>query len=223
MRRKYIFLLFGSFGLVVLMSLGVWQLQRLSWKAEILHAMSTRLISHPQALPRSPDREVHRYWPVGVDGMFLSGEIHVLVSVKRKGAGYRVIAPFETVDGRIILIDRGFVPVTEKDKERVRVASQVWGNLHWPDEIDGFTPEPDLVGNIWFARDVERMSAYLRTEPVLLIARSVTDEQVTPLPIDASGIPNNHLQYAITWFSLAFIWVAMSLYFLLRDDHASEV
>jgi surfeit locus 1 family protein len=62
----------------------------------------------------------------------------------------------------------------------------VTGNLHWPEEVDGFTPEPDLARNIWYARDVDALAAHLGTEPVLIVARdlSVSDDPVTPLPVD---------------------------------------
>lgn len=82
--------------------------------------------------------------------------------------------------------------------------------------MDSFTPEPDKSNNIWFARDVPKMAAALGTEPVLLIAKSKTDPNVVPLPVDTEGIPNDHLQYAITWFSLALIWAAMTGFFLWR-------
>ena len=57
----------------------------------------------------------------------------------------------------------------------------------------------------------------LDTEPLLLIASSQTDPGVTPLPVDSTGIPNDHLEYAITWFSLAAVWVAMTGAFLWRS------
>jgi surfeit locus 1 family protein len=62
------------------------------------------------------------------------------------------------------------------------------------------------------------MSAALDTKPVLVVARAMSFEDggVTPLPVDTARIPNDHLQYAITWFSLAAIWTAMSLYFVRR-------
>jgi surfeit locus 1 family protein len=97
-------------------------------------------------------------------------------------------------------------------------AVTVRGNLHWPDEVDGFTPEADPVRNIWYARDVAALAAHLDTEPVLVIARSlsVPDGSIEPLPVDTSGIPNDHLNYAITWFSLAALWLGMTLYLLWR-------
>ena len=92
----------------------------------------------------------------------------------------------------------------------------VTGNLQWPRETDSYTPAPDIRGNTWFARDVPAMAAELGTQPILIVARSQTDPAVTPMPVDTVGIPNDHLNYAITWFSLALIWAAMTAYFLWR-------
>ena len=62
------------------------------------------------------------------------------------------------------------------------------------------------------------MAAALGTEPVLVVAREISGfaTDTTPLPIDTSGIPNDHLQYAITWFALALIWAGMTVTLVLR-------
>ncbi|WP_170604711.1 SURF1 family protein [Ruegeria arenilitoris] len=221
MRRILFPLIFGVAGLAILVSLGIWQLQRLAWKESILADIESRIAAQPVALPEAVSQDEDKYLPVTISGEMETGEIHVLVSVKQVGAGYRIIQPF-SVDDRRILVDRGFVPTTAKSDARQTGAMQVTGNLHWPDEIDGFTPEPDVDGNIWFARDVPNLSAVLKTEPVLLVARSNTDPDVTPLPVDTAGIPNDHLQYAITWFGLALVWAAMTGYFLWRSRASSE-
>ncbi len=221
MRRTLFLLIFGVAGLGVLLSLGVWQVQRLEWKQGVLAEIETRISADPVGLPPQVSKVADKYLPVTVSGEMEPGEIHVLVSVKQVGAGYRIIQPFST-EGRTILVDRGFIPTTAKDAERLTGPMQITGNLHWPDEIDSYTPEPDIDANIWFARDVPNLAAALGTEPVLLIARSETDPGVTPLPVDTAGIPNDHLQYAITWFGLAFVWAAMTGYFLLRSRAPSE-
>lgn len=144
--------------------------------------------------------------------------LRVLVSQKTVGAGYRLISPF-MVDGRKILVDRGFITVNDPLPEPsvLQVQTIVTGNLHWPQETDGYTPGPDIEKNIWFARDVPLMAATLNTDPILIVLRDTTaaKDGVSPLPVDTSRIPNDHLQYAITWFLLAFIWTAMTAYFLL--------
>jgi surfeit locus 1 family protein len=122
--------------------------------------------------------------PVAAEGEIGTDHVRVLVSQKGQGARYRVISPFET-GGRSILLDRGTMP-TEGVPPLHEGPVAVTGNLHWPEEVDGFTPAPDLARNIWYARDVDALAAHLGTEPVLLIARalSVSDAPVTPLPVD---------------------------------------
>lgn len=221
MRRILFPLILGFAGLAILLSLGIWQMQRLAWKEGILAEIEARISAEPVDLPISASVERDKYLPVTVTGEMEPGEIHVLVSVKQVGAGYRIIQSFST-DEQTILVDRGFVSTTAKDVDRQNGPMQVTGNLHWPDEVDGYTPEPDIDANIWFARDVPTLAASLGADPVLLIARSETDPGITPLPVSATGIPNDHLQYAITWFGLALVWAAMTGYFLWRSRAPSE-
>ncbi|MCI5096989.1 MAG: SURF1 family protein [Rhodobacteraceae bacterium] len=213
---RILFLIFGLAGLGILLFLGTWQLQRLTWKEGVLAQIESRVGATPVALPAMPDPKADRYLPVAISGEMLEGEVHVLVSVKQVGPGYRVISSMEVGD-RYVLVDRGFISLEAKDTPRATGPMEVVGNLHWPDEIDGFTPEADVDANIWFAREVDQLAALLGTEPVLVIARSKTDPGITPLPVSTTGIPNDHLQYAITWFSLAVVWAAMIVYFLRRS------
>lgn len=216
MNRLLFLLTFGLTGAAILIALGVWQLQRLEWKMGVLAEIESRIGAAAVPLPATPEPETDRYLAVEVTGTILPGELHVLVSQKRIGAGYRIIAPFRTEAGRRILIDRGFARTEAKDAVRALGPQTISGNLHWPREIDSYTPDPDRQTNTWFARDVAAMATALDTETVLLISRSQTDPGLTPLPVDTAQIPNDHLQYAITWFSLALIWVAMTAYFLWR-------
>jgi surfeit locus 1 family protein len=209
-------LLFGLIGAAILVGLGVWQLQRLAWKQAILAGIEARLDAPPVALPGSPDPQRDRYLPVTVSGRFTGEDIDVLASRREIGAGFRVIAAFETGDGRRILIDRGFVTDENRDLPRAAGAATVTGTLHWPEEVDRFTPPPDPAARMWFARDVPAMAAALATEPVLVVARSPTGDGIEPMPVDTAGIPNDHLNYAITWFSLAVVWLGMTLLLLWR-------
>ncbi len=215
MRRVLFFVLIGLLGTGILCALGVWQVQRLTWKQQVLDEINGQIMSEPVALPDAPTPEEHKYLPVIMTGTIEEGEVLVYVSVKQIGPGYRIIAPFRVGDRRI-LIDRGFVPASLRDAERVTGEIEVRGNLHWPDEVDKFTPEPELAYDMWFARDVPSISAALETEPVMLIAATRTDTNILPMPVDTAGIPNNHLQYAITWFLLAAVWMVMTLYFIRR-------
>lgn len=212
-------LLFGLIGAGILVGLGIWQLQRLDWKESVLAQIESRIAADPEPLPQVVDPEAKRYQPVQLSGEFLPGALRVLVSQKQVGAGYRLISPFRTDEGRVVLLDRGFIPVAQKDLTPGTGPAEVRGNLHWPDDRNSSTPENDEAGNTWFARDIGPMSEALQTEPLLVVARSVTpaDPAITPLPVSITGIPNDHLQYALTWFSLAGVWLVMTAHFLWRQ------
>jgi surfeit locus 1 family protein len=215
-RRAIFILIIGLTGIAVLLSLGTWQVQRLAWKEGILAEIDAKIAGAPIALPLAPSADAHKYQPVEVSGRFLETRVRVLVSQKLIGAGYRIIQPFQTED-RVILVDRGFVKIDQTEDLRNDPAT-VMGNLHWPDEVDEYTPDPDVTRDIWFAREVSVLSEALNADPILIIAREIipSSEKVSPIPISSSGIPNDHLQYAITWFLLATVWAGMSGLFLFR-------
>lgn len=223
MRSTLFLLIVGLGGAAVLVALGIWQLQRLDWKQGILSQIESRIAAEPVAVPTNPLSDEDRYLPVYASGQLLPGALHVLISQKQMGAAYRLIAPFALDDGRKVMVDLGFIPVEKKDDVQPQGQLTLTGNLSWPSETDSFTPVPDTQRNIWFARDVGQMAQALNTEPVLIVARQVTPalSEVTPLPVDTAGIPNDHLNYAITWFSLAFVWLGMCLIFLRRQRGAN--
>ncbi|WP_224815558.1 SURF1 family protein [Hasllibacter sp. MH4015] len=210
--------LFGIIGAAILVSLGVWQLQRLAWKETVLAEIEARIDATPVGLPAAPDREADRYLPVTVTGQFLEDPARVLVSVQGSGPGFRLISPFGTEGGRRVLVDRGFLHESIETVPLPEGEVTVIGNLHWPDEVDGFTPAPDIARNMWFARDVDTLAAHFDTEPVFIVARemSVSDAPVTPLPVTSEGIPNNHLGYAVQWFGLAIVWLGMTAFLAWR-------
>ena len=210
---------FGVLGTAILLSLGIWQLQRLAWKQEVLRAIESKILAPAVKIPQTVLPDAHSLLPVRAEGRYKGDTVRVLVSQKIYGAGYRLITAFELVDGRTIMLDRGFTSVRSEIPSTPQGRGQVIGNLQWPQEIDSFTPENDLAANIWFARDVARLADHLKAEPVLLVLRdsSFETEAATPLPKMTANIPNDHMNYAITWFSLALIWLGMSGYFLYRS------
>lgn len=224
MSRIFLPLVTGLIGTAILVGLGTWQMQRLEWKRGVLTEIDARIGGDPAPLPAIGDPETDRYQPVRLVGTVEPDELYVLVSRKQVGAGYRVISPFVTEDGRRILLDRGFIPVNARDTDRNGGEKTIIGNLHWPDDRTSATPENDVTGNTWFARDIAPMADVLNTEPLLVIARNTSpaDPRVTPLPVDTSGIPNDHLQYAITWFSLAVVWLIGTIALVWRLRQTKE-
>jgi surfeit locus 1 family protein len=240
MKRLVFFLVVGLGGVAILISLGVWQMQRLAWKQAILERIERTIMDEPIEFAEFHRRatETHGahghmvpsgvflYMPVKMVGTVGSEFIRVLVSKKDVGAGYRIISTFDTDQG-VVLVDWGFIK-TSKSTDHLMPDNlgevSFTGNLHWPSETDSYTPDPDIEENIWFARDLDQMFPVLKPDIyTLVVARTspLTEYGVTPMPIDTAGIPNNHLQYAITWFSLAAIWLMMSLYFLRPTKQSS--
>lgn len=217
MLRQIVAALFLVAGLALFVSLGIWQLHRLQWKEGILAEINARIQADPTPLPLVPDPQADEYRPVVVSGTMGAKHLDVLVSTRDWGPGFRLISPFTTDDGRRILIDRGFIPTSQRDAPRVSGPMEIEGNLHWPDERSRSTPPDDPAGNWWYARDVAKMAAALDTEPVLVIARrSPADKGLAPLPVTTEGIRNKHFEYAMTWFLLAATWVVMTGFSLWR-------
>jgi surfeit locus 1 family protein len=208
-------LIVGVVGVAILLSLGVWQVQRLAWKRGVLSEIEVRIGAPAEPIAVVPDPVRDNFQPVVETGTTADREIHVLASRKQKGAGYRVIVPFQ-IGERHLMLDRGFIPIENKNASRAGRKITVTGNLHWPDETDGYTPPPDADAEIWFARDVAAMAATLDTEPLLIIARSDTGDGIEPHAVSITSIPNDHLEYSLTWFSLAAVWFGMTVFLLWR-------
>lgn len=212
-------LVFGLGGVAVLISLGQWQIARMDWKQGIIASIEQRVRSAPVSVPGQPDRDTDRYLPVAAQGTYTGEAVHVLTSQRARGPGSRVIAVMELTEGRRILVDRGFM--TEADRPGADLAAaeaEVTGNLAWPADSDSFTPEPDLGRNLWFSREVGPIAAYLDTDAVMIVARRDAPRVpgLVPVPVDAAAIKNDHLGYALTWFSLAFVWAVMTAILLWR-------
>ena len=214
MTRLIFPLLLGIIGIAVLLGLGIWQVQQLNRKEATLAAISDRIADAPVGLPAQPDPQADRYLPVTATGALTGQSLFILTS-RDGGPGYRVIAAFETA-GRRAMADLGFVGLDGRETPIAIPAVTLRGHLQWPDEADGWTPAPEA--DLWFARDVPAMAAALGTEPVLIIVAEMSPPVagLTLLPIETSDIPNDHLGYAVTWFSLAIVWAIMSGFFIFR-------
>lgn len=214
-RRMIVPLVFGIVGIATFLWLGTWQLQRMTWKADILEQIDTRLAAVPVTLPATPDPVADKYLQVEVSGTLLGDELHVL-TFGNGGPGFRIIMVMELDNGRRILVDRGYLPEVAKNSPRAGGAVTAIGALIWPQETDKYVPEPNLEKNIWFARDVELMANTLDTEEVMVaIKQSTLNEGVTP-QLPSVNISNRHLEYVMTWYSFAAIWFGMTGYLLWR-------
>ncbi len=220
---RFIFpIILAVLGIAVLLWLGVWQRERLDEKTAYLADINTRMVAEPVALPDTPDN----YLRVQVVGRLDGAEIHVLRGDKLRGAGFRIIAPvtIRTASGaRRIMVDLGFVRTGDKNVRRAGQVAVI-GNVFFAMETGAYTAPPDLGAGIWFARDTDLMADFLDTEPILVVASAITALDKDALGWQAgmfpqalaTNIPNDHWEYMVTWFSLAAVWGAMSVYWIGR-------
>jgi surfeit locus 1 family protein len=133
-----------------------------------------------------------------------------------------VFSPARLSGGSLVVVNRGFVPEgrqdlkTRPDGEPEGVADIV-GVMRWPEPRGAFTPNDEPGKSLWFARDPAAMAAAKGWGDV---APFYIDQEA---PAPAGGLPragplkvnlpNNHLQYAVTWYGLAAVLVVASLLF----------
>jgi surfeit locus 1 family protein len=222
-------------GIAILLGLGVWQLERKVWKENLIATVTVRLARAPENLPARASwprltPEADEYRRVTFPAEFLDGEEALVYSAGSAfrpdvhGPGYWVFAPARLAGGSIVLVDRGFVPAGRKDPAtRAQGAPHgivdVVGVMRWPEQRGLFTPADDPNANVWYLRDPKAMAAAKKWDSAAPFY--IEQEQPVPpggLPLPgklAVNLPDNHLQYAITWFGLALglagvygVWVA---------------
>ena len=197
----------------ILIWLGVWQLQRLTWKENLIATVAGHMQAPPialdQALTLSPDDVQYR--KLMLSGHFdNSKESYVFTTSAEGDAVYHVLTPFISDDGRILMVDRGAVPqskLSPQSRQPVEGETKVTGVWRVPDPPGFFTPKADPSKHIWYARDLAGIAA---ADGVSLAAPAVIEADSSPnpgnLPLGGQTVvdfPNNHLQYALTWFGLA--------------------
>lgn len=213
----------AGLGFVILCGLGVWQLQRLAWKEDLIAMVSER--SRQAAVP-FPDEagwaavtfEADEYRKVALTGRYRHDqEVRVFTSLKDdrfdlEGPGYWVLTPLERADGTTVIVNRGFVPDRNRDpatrpEGQVDGEVTVTGLIRMPEPGSMFTPDADLETGTWYVRDPEAIAA---AQGLDRVPPFFVDADATPNP---GGLPlggttriafrNDHLGYAITWFGLA--------------------
>jgi surfeit locus 1 family protein len=209
---------FSFFGIILLLTLGTWQVQRLNWKNHLIAQIAQRALMPPVTLePGKIDIESLKYRKIIVKGHFLNDkEVHLFTGAKqmRGEPGYDIITPVEQADGTIILVDRGWVPANKKNPS-LRPETLINGEILitgmlQSGELPGiFTPENNPERNLWFWLDIPKIASFTGKTIGNVYVRALAgadDEGKLPMPGKANiEIRNDHLEYAIIWYSLAVI------------------
>ena len=230
----------AAIAFAVLIALGTWQLQRKAWKEALITTLNERLAEPPEPLPAAAswptiDRDDTEYRRVAFTATFDDSKealVYAAASAFRpdvSGPSYWVFTPARLEEGRVVMVNRGFVPqdLVPKDlvpkKDLANPARRpgghldgpiaITGTLRWPDTRSWFTPRDEPAHNLWFLRDPATIAA----------AKGLRDvapfyvEQETPVPPGGYPQPgrlevrlrNEHLQYVVTWYGLALVLVVI--------------
>lgn len=227
--KRALLLVLALLGVAGFTALGIWQVERLAWKLDLIARVEARIHAPPAPIPdqarwASLDARAEEYRRVRMRGVFLHDRETLVQALTERGAGFWVLTPLRTAQG-IVLVNRGLVP-PERRIPATRTGGQtegsvsVTGLLRATEPGGGFLRANDPAGERWYSRDVAAIAH----------ARSL--EGAAPFFVDADASPNpggypvggltvvrfrnSHLVYALTWFALAAISAAAAL-LLLRS------
>ncbi|MEB3044102.1 SURF1 family protein [Rhizobium mulingense] len=210
----------------ILFGFGTWQVQRLGWKSDLIARVDQRVHSAPLPAPARADWDKvdagnDEYRRVTVEGVLANDKETLVYASTVLGPGYWVMTPLMLADGAAILVNRGFVPTDRRDP-----ASRRDGQISGPIEIIGLLrmTEPkgsllqsnDVAADRWYSRDV---AAIAQKRGLGAVAPFFIDADATANPggLPVGGLtvihfPNNHLVYAITWYGLAVMVLALLVF-----------
>jgi surfeit locus 1 family protein len=212
-----------------LVGLGLWQLQRLDWKERLLAQLAEGL-AKPAAAWSNGDS-----FPEFTHVTLTGGTLQQSPALKLYGrtvdgiGGVHVLALYRPLSGKPILVDRGFLPMpVDEDRVALPGNGDIDGIVRAPSDKAWFefANKPDV--NQWYWIDLPAMAKALGADslaPIYVEALKPTAAENAPLPTGdrlASNLPNNHLQYAITWFSLACALALMYAIWLLRSTRRNS-
>jgi surfeit locus 1 family protein len=211
-------LLFAGF-----VALGTWQVERRSWKLDLIARVEARVHAPAVAAPGPAqwpalNAAADEYRHVRASGGFLPGRETLVQASTELGAGFWVLAPLQMTDGSVVLVNRGFVPPEARDPA-ARGAKEdgapvtLTGLLRLTEPGGAFLRRNDPAANRWYSRDVQAIAAARglhEVAPFFIDADAAVRAAGAPREWPAGGLtvirfPNNHLVYAITWYALALM------------------
>nr|WP_204339210.1 SURF1 family protein [Rhizobium leguminosarum] len=208
--------------LAILISLGTWQVERLHWKEGLIADIAARQAARPVPLAdieaiTAAGGDIE-YRKVTASGRYINNKERHFFATWRGQTGYYIYTPLELADGRILFVNRGFVPFDNKEPE-MRMQGQLTDQQtvtglareKLPGKPSWVVPDNDVDKNIFYWKDLDVMAGSVGLEKARVIPFFV-DADSTPNPaglpiggVTQVDLPNDHLQYAFTWYGLAAV------------------
>ena len=194
--------------------MGTWQLYRLQWKLDLINQINTGLKSEPIKYSKIIKKNYQR---VSVEGKFKFNKQIYLYSLNETGKpGFDVITPLMTNSNEHVLVNRGWIDKNYKDLKSINVMkeNEIVGIFREIPKPNMFKPKNDIFKNVWFSlnqNDLKRFTGINFRNYVIFLEGKKTNLP-TPKVITAN-LTNNHLKYALTWYSVALSILIYFLYF----------
>lgn len=209
----------GGLLTVALLALGIWQVQRRAWKLDLIARVEARIHAAPIAPPAfDRDPAALEYTRVRLTGRFVGGSPTLVQAVTDYGGGFWAMQPLRTAAGTI-LVNRGFVPAGQAAPAPAGEVSLV-GLIRLSEPGGGFLRANDPAGGRWYSRDVAAIAAARGIAPVapwFVDAEASAGSAYPKGGLTVVRFRNNHLVYALTWFTLAAM-VAGAMAMLIRSE-----
>ncbi len=200
------------FSILLFCSLGTWQVYRLQWKLDLISEINNGLNSEPVFYSNA---NVINYQKVKFNGIFIFEKQIYLYSLNNKGTpGYDIITPIKIKSNEILLVNRGWIKKDLKGNKGINniKSNSFEGIIKKITKPNPFKPDNDIKNNIWYSlklEDLENFTGYKLKNFVLFLQNN--QNNLVKNKIVSPDLPNNHLKYAITWYSVA---ISILLYFL---------
>jgi surfeit locus 1 family protein len=206
--------------------LGVWQVQRLEWKKGVLEKINNNFNQPSVPLPSDfnpADVNENEYKKYSVRGHYLyDRELYLMMRPFEGKIGNHLITPFVRADtGDTILINRGWAPREYSSPIPDQIKDEtVVGIMRGSEKGGSFSAVNNQQVNEWFWRDIPTMASVSGAKEIYLEALRDPKSEGYPIGgITKVAIPNNHLNYAVTWFSLSAALTAMTVFMIRGRTH----
>ena len=216
MKNKFLFSVFVSFIILVLISLGSWQLYRLNWKLNLISEINNSLKNDPVELSKSDKKN---YLRIRTSGRIDFDKQIYLYNLNDSGKpGFEVINPI-LIGNENYLINRGWISFDQKDQSEINFVNEdkIIGTLKLQTKASTFKPENDIEKNYWFTLNRDDVFKYTGKNFSNFIIYLNGDYKTPEPKVITANISNNHKKYAITWFSMAISILLIYLYFRRKN------
>ncbi len=218
MKNLFLFKIFVFLFITLFCILGTWQLYRLQWKQSLINQISEGLKSTPIRYSQNIKKNYQKVILVGEYDF--KNQIY-LYSLNDKGQpGFDVVTPFVTDSKENVLVNRGWIRKQFKNTLDINISSKnITGMLRQANRKNFFTPDNDINKNIWFSinlKDIQIITGKKFNKFIVYLDdQSINTPKPKKITID---VPNNHLKYAITWYSISISILFYYLYFRKKNE-----